>query len=126
MVKDLEKIRKDAIAGIKEKANKNPKYLNPANKEHQEDMKIPKFANGYEFTCWMQQNEIMKNPFDIERMARRKTIDSTGCKTQKEYKDKCARNAGFKESGTMKLEENFQKNLTKTVPYILEISQRVL
>lgn len=108
MVEDLEKIRKDAVTGIKEKANKNPKYLNPANKERQEDMKRLKFANGYEFTCWMQQNEIMKNPFDVERVARRKTIDNAGCKTQKEYKDKCARNAGFKDNAEKVREWNYE------------------
>ena len=47
MVEDIEKIRKDTITGIKKKVKKDPKYLNSANKERQEDMRTLKFANGY-------------------------------------------------------------------------------
>ncbi len=65
------------------------------NKEHQEDMKRLKFANGNDFAHWMQQNGIMKNPADIKREEMKKTIESAGCKSRKEYDDKCDREAGF-------------------------------
>ena len=96
MEDDIEKIRRNTIAEIKEKVNKNPKYLHPMNKERQEDMKRLKFSNGYDFTCWMQQVGIMKNPTAVDSEVRRKTIESAGCKTLKEYEDKLAKGIGFK------------------------------
>lgn len=76
----MENIRKDAIVEIKEKIKKNPGpsgYLHPCNRERQEDMRRLNFTNGYEFTYWMQQNKIMKNPTKVkqdndDRLAREK------------------------------------------------------
>lgn len=96
MGENIEEIRKDAITEIKEKAKKNPKYLSPMNKEHQEDMKRLEFTNGCEFTLWMQHNGIMRNPADISRKEIENTVKRSGCKIRKEYLDKCARKAGFK------------------------------
>lgn len=64
-MESIENIRKNAIVGIKEKVKKNPKYLHPVNKERLEDMKKFMFVSGNEFTQWMQQNGIMKNPTNI-------------------------------------------------------------
>jgi len=94
---EIEKIRKDAIEEIKEKVRKNPNFLSPVNKERLECQEKLKFANGNDFTHWMQQNGIMNNPVDIERKRRKKVIENAGCKTEKEYQDKCARDAGFKD-----------------------------
>jgi hypothetical protein len=46
------------------------------------------FSNGNEFTHWMQQNGIMKNPANIDR----------------KYQDKCAQMLGFKNSSDLKKE----------------------
>lgn len=97
MEDNIDKIRRYVIVEIKNKIGKNPGYLHPCNKERQEDMKRLKFTNGYEFTCWMQQNGIMKNPTNIDRKEWEKRVEYAGCKTKKEYRDKCAQKAGFKD-----------------------------
>lgn len=96
MIENIENIRRNAVSEIKEKVRKNQKILNPNNKERLEYQKKLKFANGNDFTNWMQQNGIMKNPTDIGRKKREKIIKDAGCKTEKEYRDNCAQNAGFK------------------------------
>lgn len=98
MEEDIEKIREDSIEEIKEKVRKNPKFLSPVNKERLEYQEKLKFANGNDFTNWMQQVGIMKNHIDVERKRHEKTIKDAGCNTEKEYRDKCARSAGFKDS----------------------------
>lgn len=97
MEESIEKIRKDTIEEIKEKIRNNPKFLHPADKERLEYQEKLKFSNGYEFTCWMQHNEILKNPADIHRKENEKTFKKAGCKTRKEYLDRCAQKAGFKD-----------------------------
>lgn len=97
MEDNIDKIRKDAVAEIKEKAKKNHEYLHPTNKERQEDMKKLKFANGYEFTCWMQQNGVMKNPTNIVREENRKACNNAGCKNIRELNDKMAQKLGYKD-----------------------------
>lgn len=67
----IEGIRKNVVAEIKEKVRKNQKFLSPVNKERLEYQEKLKFANGNEFTCWMQQNGIMKNPAHFHRRTRR-------------------------------------------------------
>lgn len=86
----------NVIEEIKKKVRNNPKYLHPCNKERLEDMKMLKFANGNEFTQWMQENRIMKGSTEFERARHKKTLENTGCKTTKEYQDKCAQKLGFK------------------------------
>lgn len=93
----IDEMRKKAIVEIKEKARKNPKILSPFNKERLEYQKKLKF-NGNEFTHWMQQNGIMKNPTDVNRKDNEKVIKDAGCNDWKEYKNKCAQNAGFKDN----------------------------
>lgn len=88
-IESIDKIRIKAIAEIKEKVKKNPKYLSPVNKERLEDMKRLQFVSGNEFTFWMQQNGIMKN-------LTKALLENRGCKTWPEYLDKCAQRAGFK------------------------------
>lgn len=95
---NIDDIRSKTITEIKEKVKKNPGYLHPMNKERQEDMKRLKFANGNDFTHWMQQNRIMKNPTDIKREEMKKVVESAGCKTTTEYINKCAQKEGFKDS----------------------------
>ncbi len=94
---DIENIRNDAIIEIKEKVKKNHRYLHPCNKERLEDMKRFKFANGNDFTCWMQQNGIMKNPIDIKHEEFYNTIKNSGCENLNDYKDKCAKKLGYKD-----------------------------
>ena len=85
-IDNIGKIRKEAIVKIKENIKRSPGhsgYLHPCNKEWQEDMKILKFSNGNEFTHWMQNNWIMKNSADIERIHMEKIIKNSGCETYK-------------------------------------------
>lgn len=91
MMESVDQIRIKAISEIKEKVKKNPKYLNPVNKERLEDMKTLRFVSGNGFTSWMQQNGIMKNPTKA-------LLEGRGCKNWAEYLDKCAQRAGFKNS----------------------------
>ena len=72
--------------------------MNPVNKERLKYQEKLKFKNGYDFTVWMQKVGIMKNPTNVERKRYEKTIKDAGCNTEKEYRDKCARSAGFKDS----------------------------
>ena len=97
---DLDKIRRDAITNIKYSIRKNPGhsgYLHPCNKERQDDIKRLEFSSGSEFTYWMQQNGIMRNPTDIERDRVKKIMKEAGCNNYSEYNERCARNAGFKD-----------------------------
>jgi hypothetical protein len=95
---NIDKIRQQAIAEIKNKANKNPGYLHPLNKERLEDMKRLQFESGYLFTNWMQQNGIMKKPLFIGHKALDIKLKNADCKTLKEYKDKCAKAKGLENS----------------------------
>lgn len=97
MYDNIDDIRRNTIIEIKEKIMKNHGYLHPCNKERLEDIKRLGFASGNEFIQWMQQNRILKNPTDIDREICRKTIENAGCKTLKEYNDKCAQKNGFKD-----------------------------
>jgi hypothetical protein len=47
------------VKEIKEKIKKNPKYLNPCNKEFQDDVKRFGFLSGNRYVCFLQQNGIM-------------------------------------------------------------------
>lgn len=101
MTIDISKIRINSIVEIKEKIKKNPGfmgYAHPCNKERLEDMKRLMFVSGNEFTQWMQNNGILKNPVDIKRKERKKTVESADCKTNYEYSVKCAINAEFKDA----------------------------
>lgn len=55
-MEDMENI-KDVIDEIKEKVRNNPNFLSPCNKERLEHQKKLKFANGNDFTCWMQESQ---------------------------------------------------------------------
>lgn len=104
MEENIDEIRRNAIHEIKEKIKKNSGYLHPCNKERQEDMKRLKFDSGNKYIYWMQQNGIMKNPTDIEHNRVEKVIKDAGCNGWKEYNDKRANNAGFK-NATEKIKE---------------------
>lgn len=78
MKDDIEKLREDTISEIKEKVRKNPKFLHPCNKDRLEYQKILKFENGYDFTVWMQQNGIMRNPSDVLREFKHKRACDLG------------------------------------------------
>lgn len=60
---NIEDIKKE----IKEKIKNDPKYIHPANKEFQKDIKKYGFNSGYEYITWMQNNGILKNPIDVDR-----------------------------------------------------------
>jgi len=64
---NIENIRRKAIVEIKKRVEKNVGYLHPCNKDRLNDMKRLMFVSGCEFTGWMQQNGIMKNPTDVRR-----------------------------------------------------------
>lgn len=96
-MESIQDIRKNAIDEIKEKAKKNPKYLHPVNKERLEDMKRLAFISGNEFTKWMQINGIMNSPTKINLRRKERKLEKANCKTEYEYKNKCAKNAGFED-----------------------------
>lgn len=100
----IEKIRKDAISEIREKIKKDHKYLHPCNKERLEYQKNLKFENGYEFTCWLQQNGIMKNHSDVENDRLEKFYKKNGFKNGKDYRDYIARCKGYKDNADYKRE----------------------
>jgi len=75
---------KDMIKEIKKKIRNNPNFLSPVNKERLEYQEKLKFANGNEFTCWMQQNGIMKKPTDIHRDRRENKAKNEGFKNDAE------------------------------------------
>lgn len=58
-------------------------------------MKTLGFSSGHEFTHWMQNNGIMKNNVDIERIRIENIIKNSGCETYKEYKEMLAQRLGF-------------------------------
>lgn len=91
---DNEIIKRCTILKIKEKVKNNPKYIHPCSKDN---MKILGFENGYMFIKWMQQNGILKNPTDIKRKDRERTIKNSKCKDLKEYQDKCAQKLGLRD-----------------------------
>lgn len=84
---DIKKLRQDAVSDIKETIRNNSKFLHPCNKEKLEYQKKLKFENGYDFTVWMQQNGIMKNPAHIYRKQKEKTATNAGFNNYKEYID---------------------------------------
>lgn len=49
------------------------------------------------FIKWAQENGILTNPTDINREKRKKVIENSGCKTTKEYRDKCAQIVEYKD-----------------------------
>lgn len=118
MKENIHEIRIEWIAKIKEKVRKNPKYIHPCNKERLEDMEILQFSNGYDFTCWMQQNGILNSP----ARTRDKYFQGKGFKDRREYEDKCSRDSGFKDSSERRKEwthdtgRNLPKELNKDCP----------
>lgn len=114
----IENIRKNVTCEIKEKVKKNPKYLHPANKERLEDMKRLMFTSGNEFTQWMQKNGIMNNPTDINLKYKERKIKNANCKTEYEYKNKCAKNAGFKDHS-----ERHMTYMGNIVPPLSELNE---
>jgi hypothetical protein len=75
---EIEKLRQEAVSDIKKKIRNNSKFLHPCNKEKLEYQRKLKFENGYDFTVWMQQNGIMKNPANIYRKQKEKTATNAG------------------------------------------------
>ena len=94
---NIDVIRREVIVEIKEKIKKNPKYLHPANKERQDDMKRLGFYRGYEYNIWLRQNFLLNNPTDIDRKRNEEISKNAGCETFKEYKNKGAQKRGFKD-----------------------------
>lgn len=124
-IENIDKIRREAIVKIKEKIEENPGnkgYLHPCNKERQEDMIMLKFSNGNEFTWWMQQNGIMKNPTYVERERMKKIFKDHGCNNWVEYKNVCAKAAGFIDNTervrewTYETGRNLPKEINKDCP----------
>lgn len=90
MEENIDKIRKEAIAEIKEKVRKNPKLLNPTNKERLEYQEKLKFINGSDFIYWIQLVGIMKNPRYIDNKYNDELAKRRGLKDHKEYQRKRA------------------------------------
>ncbi len=115
---NIEKLRRDSISNIKEKIKKNLNFLHPCNKDRLEYQKLLKFKSGHDFTYWMQNNGIMKNPTNIdneyeEKMAivlgleshteynrwrHRNTLKNANCKNSREYQNKCANKLNFRDN----------------------------
>lgn len=106
---NIESVRKIAIQEIKEKIKKNSKYTHPCNKERQNDEKRLRFLNGYEYTCWMQKNGILKNPVEIDSRMSTTYYNSANCKNQKEYRDMRAQKMGYKDDNDRKREWTWNK-----------------
>lgn len=110
--KNIDNIRRCAIQDIKEKVKKEPRYLHPMNKERRNDEKRLEFKNGYEFTCWMQQNGIMKAPVAIDKKKADNTIKKAECKNWKEYRNKNAQKRGYKDYNERDREYSYNKGLS--------------
>lgn len=127
----------NVIRKIKEKANKNPKYLHPMNKELQEDAKIFGFSSTGRYIVWLQQNGILKNPTDvlnkeINEWAKDKGFEDYNDyqrKERRDYKREWTRESGWNNGaipmefnqkcasnlGVYKAEELFKRFLEKVV-----------
>lgn len=133
MAENVDTIRKDAIAGIKEKIKKNPGpfgYMHPCNKERQEDIRKLGFENGNKFVSWIRnwkkddtfyknlENNFGKEFSEWARQNRYNTQNkwlNSGCKTEKEYLDKCAQKTGFKNRYDRDKNRNLCKNEYKNL-----------
>ncbi len=73
------------IRDIKEKIKKNPKYINPCNREFQEDAKKFGFSSTSRYVVWLQQNGILKNPTNVDRKFSEDSAIRRGFKDYKEY-----------------------------------------
>ncbi len=51
---------------------------------------------GREFILWAKENGILKKDIEIYRKDLKIKLDNAGCKTEKEYDDKCAQKLGYK------------------------------
>lgn len=80
-MKNIENVKKE----IKEKINKSPRYINPTNKEFQEDIKKYGFNTGYEYICWLRQNQLLSDISTITRRYNDKKAQRKGYKTDREY-----------------------------------------
>ena len=116
-IENINEIRKEAIPKIKEKTKKNPRYLHPCNKERLEDMVALKFSNGNQFAWWMQQNGIMKRSADVEKIRMKKIFEEHGCNGWSEYKNLCARTAGYVDNAERIREWSYEtgRNLPKEI-----------
>lgn len=111
----IENIRRNTIPEIKEKIKKlkleGKDYTHPCNKERQNDEKKLKFSNGYKYTCWMQQNGILKNPTKIMCDENKNSYKNAKCKNQKEYRDMRAQKMGYKDDNERKREWSWNKGI---------------
>jgi hypothetical protein len=108
---NIENMRRNAIQEVKEKIKKNLKYTHPCNKERKNDEKRLKFSNGYEYTCWMQQNGIMKSLTCVDRKALEVKLKNAGCKTEYEYQNMCAKILGYKDQSERTMHDLYEKGI---------------
>ena len=103
----------DRIREIKEKINKNPRYLHPMNREFQEDAKRFGFHSTGRYVVWLQQNGILKNPTyvinkEINEWAKDKGFEDYNDyqrKERKDYKREWSRESSWN-NGTIPMEFN--------------------
>lgn len=95
MTEDINNLRINSVEEIRKKVKKNKNYIHPCNKERQNDGIRLGFNSGHEYTHWLQQVGILKNPADIDNEIRKNTIKNAGCENRKEYLNKCIQNAGY-------------------------------
>lgn len=115
-------IESDIIIEIKEKIKINPKYIHPCNKEFQEDIRKHKFENGYKFISWMQNNGILKNPYDIKKDEMRHAINKTNCKDRKEYRQMLAKRKGYKNDAEYQKEYLWNKGIHSPISECVDYS----
>lgn len=115
----IEDIRRDSIEDIKKKLNTNSKYLHPCNKERLEDMKRLKFVNGNEFIEWMRQKGIIKS-------TTKAFLEGKECRTIREYKDKKARDAGFKDWNEKNKEWKYETGRNLPIDFNEDITENLL
>ena len=69
---------------------------NPCSKEFQEEAKRLGLT-GFQYVQKLREDGKLVNITDFDRKIRLKKIKDAGCKTETEYKNKCAQTAGFKD-----------------------------
>lgn len=108
---NIDNLRTNSVEEIREKVKKNKKYIHPCNKERRDDQIRLGFRSGHEYTHWLQQIGILKNPADVDNEIRRNTIKNAGCENRKEYLDKCTQNSGYENNAERQRERKYNKGM---------------
>ncbi len=67
---------------------------------------------GREFIIWAKENGILKKDIEIYQKDLKIKLDNAGCKTEKEYDDKCSQKLGYKNYAKRVRERRWNKGIT--------------